>query len=195
MAASESFAEVMARLRTGDQAAAAEVFRRFVDRLVRLAKRRFNADMRRRVDPEDVVQSAFKSFFLRYGAGKLAVRDWGNLWGLLTVITLRKCCDHVQFHRADCRDLQREVAQPGSPDQAPWWEAMARDPMPEEAAVLAEIVEQVMRESPEHERPILELSLQGYTAQEISQRVGRAERSVRRLRGQLRKRLERLLET
>ena len=142
MAASESFTEVMARLRAGDQAAAGEVFRRFVDRLVRLAKRQFNADMRRRIDPEDVVQSAFKSFFLRYGAGKLAVHDWGNLWGLLTIITLRKCCDHVQFHKADCRDLQREAAQPSSQEPAPWWEAVARDPMPEEAAVLAEIVEQ-----------------------------------------------------
>ena len=39
MAASESFTEVMARLRAGDQAAAGEVFRRFMDKLVRLAKR------------------------------------------------------------------------------------------------------------------------------------------------------------
>ena len=43
-----------------------------------------------------------------------------------------------------------------------------------------------------HERPILELSLQGYTASEISVRLGRAERSVRRLREHIRKRLERL---
>jgi RNA polymerase sigma-70 factor (ECF subfamily) len=40
----------------------------------------------------------------------------------------------------------------------------------------------------------LELSLQGFTAPEISVRLGRAERSVRRLREQIRKRLERLQE-
>jgi RNA polymerase sigma-70 factor (ECF subfamily) len=42
------------------------------------------------------------------------------------------------------------------------------------------------------ERAVLELSLQGYTATEISERLGRAERSVRRLRERVRKRLERM---
>jgi RNA polymerase sigma-70 factor (ECF subfamily) len=194
MAASESFAEIMARLRAGDQAAASEVFRRFVDKLVRLAKRQFNAVMRRRVDPEDVVQSAYKSFFLRYGAGKLAVHDWGNLWGLLTVITLRKCYDQVEHHKADRRNVQRDATPPGSSDTGSWWDAVDREPTPEEAAVLGEMVEQLLRDSPESERPVIELSLQGYTAREISQRIGRAERSVRRLREQVRKRLENFRE-
>ena len=38
----------------------------------------------------------------------------------------------------------------------------------------------------------LELSLQGYSTQEISEQLGRAERSVRRLRERVRKQLERL---
>jgi RNA polymerase sigma-70 factor, ECF subfamily len=63
-----------------------------------------------------VVQSAYKSFFLRYGAGKLEVRDWGNLWGLLTMITLRKCLDRVEYHRAGCRDVQREAAAQPEPE-------------------------------------------------------------------------------
>jgi RNA polymerase sigma-70 factor (ECF subfamily) len=193
MAASDSFDDVMARLRAGDQAAAREIFQRFVQRLVRLTRRHLDAVMRRKVDPEDVVQSAYKSFFLHYGEGKLEVVDWGNLWGLLTLITMRKCLDRVEYHRAGSRDAQREAAaHPGAAGAEPWWEAIAREPTPEEAAVLAETVEQFLRGLDADERPVLEMSLQGYTTQEISQRLVLAERSVRRLRERIRKQLERM---
>jgi RNA polymerase sigma-70 factor (ECF subfamily) len=139
------------------------------------------------------VQSAFKSFFLRYGVGKLQVHDWDNLWGLLTVITLRKCLDRVEYYHAERRDVQREAAaQPGTAGTEPWWEAVARAPRPEEAVVLAETVELLLRGLEAEDRPILEMSLQGYTTQEISERLGRPERSVRRLRERIKKQLQRL---
>jgi RNA polymerase sigma-70 factor (ECF subfamily) len=193
MAADDSFADVMTRLQAGDQAAAREVFERFVQGLVRLAQRRLDPLVRRKVDPEDVVQSAYRSFFVRFGAGKLDVQGWGNLWGLLTMITLRKCLDRAEYHRAAIRDVQREAAaQPGSAGSEPWWEAIAREPSPEEAVVLAETVEQLVRDLDADERPILEKSLQGYTTQEICQELNLPERSVRRLRERIRKRLERM---
>jgi RNA polymerase sigma-70 factor, ECF subfamily len=191
MAENHSFADVMARLRAGDEEAARAVFQRFVRKLIRLAGKQFDSVLRRKVDPEDVVQSAYKSFFLRYGEGKLDVQDWGSLWGLLTVITLRKCLDRVAYHRAERRNVEREAtAQPGATGTEPWWEAVSREPTPEEATVLAETVEQLLRELPATERPVFELSLQGYTTREISEQLGRAERSVRRLREQIRRRLE-----
>jgi RNA polymerase sigma-70 factor (ECF subfamily) len=193
MAPSESFSDVIARLRAGDEAAAHEIFQRFVGKLVCLARRQLGAVLRRKVDPEEVVQSAYKSFFLRHGAGKLEVRDWDHLWGLLTVITLRKCFDRVEYHHAECRDVKREAAaRPGTAGTEPWWEAVARDPAPEEATVLAETVEQLLRELDDDQRPVLEMSLQGYSTQEISERLGLPKRSVRRLRERLRKRLQRL---
>ena len=168
-------------------------FSDFVDQLVRLARRQFDAVLRRKVDPEDVVQSAYKSFFLRYGEGKIEIHDWGNLWGMLTVITLRKCFDRVEYHRAALRDVRREAAvQPGAAESQPWWEAVAREPTPEEAAVLAETLEQLLRGLEIDERPVLEMSLQGYTSVEISQKLGLGERSVRRLRERVRKKLERM---
>jgi len=193
MEARDSFTDLMERLRAGDQDAAREVFQRFVRKLVALAASQFDAVLRRKVDPEEVVQSAYKSFFLRYGAGKLEVRDWGSLWGLLTMITLRKCFDRAEYHRAQRRDVRREAAaHPGATGTEPWWEAIAREPTPDEAAVLAETVEQLLRGLAEDDRPILEMSLQGYTTQEISEQLGRPERSVRRLRERLRKELERM---
>jgi RNA polymerase sigma-70 factor (ECF subfamily) len=177
----------MARLRSGEDAAAREVFDRFANRLIGLTRKHFNQLLARKVDPEDVVQSAFKSFFVRHRDGKVEVGDSGGLWNLLTLITLRKCADRAEFFRAGRRDAAREAT--GSDD--PGLLAIDRDPRPDEAAILAETVQLLFRDLDEHERPILELSLQGYTVPEIAGQLSRAERSVRRLREQIRKRLER----
>ena len=49
----------------------------------------FSWQTRQKVDPEDVVQSAFRSFFTRQAAGQFDVASWDDLWGLLVVITVR----------------------------------------------------------------------------------------------------------
>src|SRR5262245_66061007 len=100
----------MARLRARDDDAAREIFGRFSRQLIALARRQFGAALRHRVDPEEVVQSAYKSFFARYGDGNLEVGTWNGLWGLLTVITVRKRSDRVRYHRAECRDVDREAS-------------------------------------------------------------------------------------
>jgi RNA polymerase sigma-70 factor (ECF subfamily) len=113
---------------------------------------------------------------------------------VLTLITLRKCADRAAYYGAEKRDVGREVAGPADAEAPAAAElALDREPRPDEASVLAETVEGLFRavEDPD-ERDILELSLQGHSAAEISERLGRAERSVRRLRERVRKRLERL---
>jgi RNA polymerase sigma-70 factor (ECF subfamily) len=188
----DSFAEFLARLRSGDDAAARELFQRFAGQLIALARRRFNTRLQRKVDPEDIVQSAYKSFFLRYGDGNLNVVNWNSLWGLLTLITLRKCAERAAYYRAGRRDVAREVSAPAGAEGTPWLEALGREPTPLEAAELSETVEQLFAGLDEDERPVLELSLQGYSTREISQQLGRAERTVRLLRECVRKRLERM---
>lgn len=193
MADDDTFARLMAGLRSGEDAAARAVFERFAGRLVAMARGRFNRLLARKVDPEDVVQSAFKSFFVRHRAGSLTVGGWDGLWSLLVLITVRKCADRAEYFLADRRDACREVTAGTRADESYTWHAAPdREPRPEEAAILAETVEHLFREVSIYERPVLELSLQGYTAPEISARLGRAERSVRRLRERIRKRLERL---
>src|SRR5262245_39992286 len=113
-------------------------FERFTRRLIGLARRHLDARLQHKIDPEDVVQSAYKSFFLRYGEGALAAEGWDGLWGLLTLITLRKCADRVRYYRAECRDVNREAAAPAGEGLEPWREAVGREPTPEEAAGLAE---------------------------------------------------------
>ena len=63
---------------------------------------------------------------------------------------------------------------------------------PEEALLLTETVEELLRGLDEEDREVVALSLQGYTTREISDRLGRAERTVRWIREGVRKRLERM---
>jgi RNA polymerase sigma-70 factor (ECF subfamily) len=191
-AMTDSFADFLARLEAGDDGAARELFRRFAGQLIALARSRFGGTLRHKVDPEDIVQSAYKSFFRRYGEGKFEVGSWNSLWGLLTVITLRKCADRVAYYRRECRDPAREAAAPPGEEGAPWPDPLGREPTPLEAAELSETLDRLLAALDEDERAVLELSLQGYTTREISDRVGRAERTVRLLREGLRKRLEQM---
>jgi RNA polymerase sigma-70 factor (ECF subfamily) len=192
MSVHDSILDLMARLKSGEDAAAREVFARFTNRLVGLARAHLDGRLARKVDPEDVVQSAYKSFFVRQRDGDLDIGSWDGLWGLLTVITVRKCADKAEHFRAGKRDMAREANQPSDSSPALWQLAVDREPSPDEAMSLAEAVEDLFRaiDDPD-ERAILELSLQGFSATEISQKLGRAERSVRRLRERIRKRLQR----
>jgi RNA polymerase sigma factor (sigma-70 family) len=164
-------------------------FERFSRQLIGLARTHLGARLQHKVDPEDVVQSAYKSLFLRYGDGVLAAEGWQGLWGLLTTITIRKCADRARYHQAERRDVRREATAAGTDDR-PWALAISREPTPDQAAVLAEIIEGLLVRLESDERTMIEMSLQGYTTQEISEQTGRAERSVRRLRERVRKFLE-----
>jgi RNA polymerase sigma factor (sigma-70 family) len=163
---------------------------RFSEQLIRMARKHLGARLENKVDPEDVVQSAYKSLLLRYGKDGLITEGWQGLWGLLTTITIRKCADRARYHQAERRDVRREVAAP-TPDLAPWTVAVSREPTPEHAVMLSEVMEDLFSRLENDERKMIELSLQGFSTQEISEQTGRAERSVRRLRERVRKFLER----
>src|SRR5262249_54926721 len=110
MAPTDSFDALMSGLRAGDPSAADDVFRRYARRLIALARARLEARIGRKVDPEDVLQSVFRSFFTRYGEGQFTPGDWDSLWRILAVITLRKCGNRMEYFRAARRDVTREVS-------------------------------------------------------------------------------------
>jgi RNA polymerase sigma-70 factor, ECF subfamily len=190
MADDRSFRDVMSQLRAGDEAAAGEVFQRFAQRLIALARSRLDSWIRQREDPEDVVQSVYKSFFVRYGEGQFQVVNWNDLWSLLTLITIRKCADRVDYARAQRRDASRQVSSTEADDgHRGAWQAVDPEPTPIEALVLTETVDGLLRSFDQEDQPIIQLSLQGYTTLEISAELHRAERTVRRVREYARKRL------
>jgi RNA polymerase sigma-70 factor (ECF subfamily) len=195
MGSEVSFSELMARLRAGDEEAAERVYRQFARRLIGLARSRLDSVLRQKEDPEDVVQSVFRSFFARQADGEFNLDDWNGLWSLLTVITLRKCGHRVEYFRAARRNVQREIpTDPPEMEASAGWVALAREPSPAEAVMLAETVEYLMRDLEPRDRTILELSLQGETIPAISDRARCSERTVARIQERVRKKLERLRE-
>lgn len=179
-----SFDDLMARLRSGDNDAAAQVFNRFANRLIDLARRRLaSPQIRRKLDPEDVLQSVFRSFFVHQAAGEITgIQNWDNLWSLLVFITLRKCGRRIAYFHYASRDVRREIpVQLAKLEAARECGAGAEEPTPSEAAVLTETVEQLMNGLGARHREILSLSLQGYSARQISRQVGCTERMAYRV--------------
>jgi RNA polymerase sigma-70 factor (ECF subfamily) len=192
-AAVDSFNDLVGRLHAGDDHAAQEVFDRFVSRLVGLARTQIDPVVRQKVDPEDVVQSAFRSFFRRNEADQFELQSWDSLWGLLSLITVRKCAKKAEYYLAQRRGGGREVSLVQEGDSHYGAVAIDREPTPDDAAMLLETVQEALRDFVAEDRAVIELSLQGFTAAEISAKLSRAERSVRRLRERVKKRLLRMI--
>lgn len=194
MSQDRTFDELMARVRAGERDAACQVFHQFTHRLVALARRQMDARIRQKIDPEDVLQSVWKSFFGRHADGQFDLQGWDGLWALLAQITVRKCGRWNVHFRAQRRNVGREGSEARSPGPEADWQALASDPTPEEAAKLVEMVEELMAPLAEEDRPILMLRLQGHTVEEISTLLGRTEYMVNRVLKRVRRRLEELLD-
>jgi RNA polymerase sigma-70 factor (ECF subfamily) len=181
-----------AHWREGDQQAAAELFRRYADRLIALARSRLSAQLARRVDPEDVVQSAYRSFFASTRDSRYEVPHGGDLWQLLVTITLHKLQHQVRKWRTGKRAAQRDqnFASEESLLALPVHK-LTSEPTPLEAVALADLLEQIMRGLEARERRMLELRLQGHNLEEIAASTQRSRRTVRRVLEGVKEQLER----
>ena len=190
MSEQPSFQDVMAQLRDGRNEAAAQVFNRFASRLILLARKQLDAKVRQKVDPEDVMQSVFRSFLIRTAQGQLGEFDsWDNLWAMLVVMTQRKCGRRMDYFHTARRDVRREI-QGISVDQPSAVGMNAQEPTPSEVAMLSETMERLMSTLQGRNREILTLSLQGYTPAEVCTEVACTERTVYRVLDRVREWLE-----
>jgi RNA polymerase sigma-70 factor (ECF subfamily) len=171
--------EVLALLRAGDEQAAHVIYERWAGRLIGLARARLGGSIAGKEDPEDVVQSVYRSFFRRDAEAPYQFGDWQDVWALLATIARRKCVNRRLHYSSERRATSRE----SRPDAI---DAGSAEPPPEEVAMLAETVQSLLLRFPARERAVVELSLQGYTVKEISAQLGRAERSVFRVREHVR---------
>lgn len=188
--------ELLQRFQSGDEEAAAELFHRYVDRLVRLARSRLSPKLTRRLDPEDVVQSACRSFFRRVRDGRYEVHRDEELWQLLAIITVNKARKATTRHMAQKRTVHvEESTRHDSVLRTVAPEALAREPSPAEAAILVEETEHIMSGLTQLQRRILQLRLQGHTVDEIANAVGCSQRTVHRGLEQAKSELQRRLDS
>lgn len=182
-----SFSTMMRRLRVQDEQAAAMVFERYARRLVGLARTRLDARMKQKLDASDVVQSVFRSFFVRYGRGEWDFSDSDGLWALLVRLTIWKCARQARNFGAGIRDVHQEAG----PDAAMY--IADEEPTPDEVTELADLVEHLFAELDDDARKVVELRLQGSEVREIAEQIGMSERSTARKIDQVKERLKRVM--
>ncbi len=166
--------------RQGDQNAARAIVDRYVDRLVTLARRRLSQRLASRVDPEDIVQSAFRSFFARAKEGRFVFAEQDDLCKLLVRITLHKTLRQVAFHKAAKRDPSAETEQ-GEHHQESLLALLDGEPTPEAEVAFLDQLEHFFSQLRPQERQILELRVQGHSNDEIAQKLGIYDRKIRRV--------------
>jgi RNA polymerase sigma factor (sigma-70 family) len=175
---SSNSAELLDRLVAGDQKAADEIFTRYVERLTRLARSRLAARLAARVDPEDIVMSAYRSFFVGAREGRFSITHGGDLWRLLVEVVLHKLYRTAERHLAQQRSVTREERIHDAPEAA--WQTPSREPTPDEALAAADELAAILSRLGDRNRQILELRLQGYEHEEIAERLTCSQRTVRR---------------
>jgi RNA polymerase sigma factor (sigma-70 family) len=171
--------------RSGDEAAARQLVDRYADRLTALARKRISERLASRIDPEDITQSVFRTFFLRAREGQFQVQGPDDLCKLLTRITIHKTLRQVAYHKRARRDPGQETAQQDS-GEALLQIICATEPTPQEAAVFLDELEHFLAEFRPEDQQILALRMEGYTNAEIANKLGITDRTVRRLMERIR---------
>lgn len=180
--------DLLDRYKIGDQDAAARIYQRYAGRLRALARSRFTANLARRVDVDDIVQSAFRRFFDAVSQGRYDVPSEEDLWTLLLVITLNRLRAEEVYHRAAKRDIRSSYDLDSlSPTDQP---TSGRD----SAYLLLRLtVREALASLPEEMREIVELRMLGHNIQIIAEQTGRSKRTVERILQESRSRLRGLM--
>jgi RNA polymerase sigma factor (sigma-70 family) len=178
-------------LKAGEPAAAQQVWERYFERLVRLARKRLLGEARRVADEEDVALSAFASFCRCAELGRFPqLQDRDDLWQLLVVLTARKALALVRSERRQKRGggkvrAASDFHESGKgADESALAQIIGREPTPEFAAQFEEESERLLAHLGNDElRAVARSKLEGYTNEEIAQKLDCVPRTVeRRLR-------------
>jgi RNA polymerase sigma-70 factor (ECF subfamily) len=170
------FQDLMLRVRQRDEAAAAELVRRYesaIRRIVRIHLR--DARMRRVLDSMDICQSVLASFFVRTALGQYELDTPEQLLHLLSAITRNKLTNHAHRLRAQRRDVRRDTA---IGDDAGLVQDPASDPSEQVSA--KEILEKVRDRLAEDERYLAEQRALGRGWKEIAAEVGGTDVALRK---------------
>ena len=160
------------------EAAIQAIFDRYFQRLWRLAWNQLHPRLRQRVDPEDLINSGIKSLVFDFQAGKEFLRDKDSLWGLLTQAVITKVRQAAREHRAQKRDVFREVAPAATEDAGdPVWDYLATaEPTPHDALCLQEAMDRL----PDDLQAVAMGKLYGKTDDEVAHELGyRSSETIR----------------
>ncbi len=179
-----SDSELLDQIQQGDDCAATALYKRYADRLLRLAEVQTGAGLAKRIEAEDVVQSVFRTFFRRAATGHYALPDGDELWKLFLVIALNKIRKKSDFHRAAKRDVDRTQSignsQISSDDEA--------------SQILKMTVDELIAELPPSHRGVIHDRIQGFEVSDLAERNQLSRRTVERILQNFRDRMRQELQ-
>jgi DNA-directed RNA polymerase specialized sigma24 family protein len=164
-------------MKSGDDDAVRLIWQRYSPRLAALARKRLPVQLKRIVDGEDLANSAMCSVIMGLREGRFHdLRDRDDLWALLACITVRKTVNEVA--RAAC---QKRLA-PGA--GLPLDETIPATDLPPDLAYRASeqfrLLLDLLCKKDAILEPIALWKFEGYTNDEIAQRLGCSRSKVAR---------------
>ena len=172
--------DLVALIQGGDDDAATQLYQRYSERLKTLANKQMSPGVRRVFEPEDIVQSAFRSLFRGVNCGSYSAPEGRSLWSLLAVIAMNK------VRRKATRDRSVRAVSFGnfSADQSTIDVADSLSPEQFESS-LKEAIESLRP----GEQEVVQLRVQGFSVEEMSDRLQRSCRTIERTLQNIREKL------
>ncbi len=175
-------------LKAGDDAAVADLWNRYFERLVHLARQRLGTTPRRVADEEDVAVSVFRCLCAGAEHGRLAeIADRGDLWRVLVTMTLRKTIDQQRRLAGKRRGAGKvrgeSVCMRKSGDQAsPGLQQFSDNiPTPQMMVIIEEEGQRLLEALEDDKLKQIALwKLEGFTNDEIAGKLSLTTRSIER---------------
>lgn len=189
----DDLTQCIRRVEEGDDEAAAQLWEHCFPKLLRYSRAKLPPHMRRILDEEDVALSAFKSFCVGAEKGTLGdINGRDELWRLLFCIAGRKANMYLRYQTRQKRGggqvagesvfLNGAVASSFSEENRGGIDQVPDDGQsPQAVAQFTQDCQTMMDQlDDENLQTIALLRIEGYSVDEISQRIGCAKRSVER---------------
>lgn len=174
-------------LKAGDSGAAQEIWERFYERMLRLARTKLKDTPRNVRDEEDVAVSAFHQLCKAAREGRFPrLDDRDDLWKLLVHLTENKARDYGRHERRAKRDrfhadLQAWTGLRGTLESGSSFQPIDQAPAPDFVASLKDLLGHLLGKLPEEkQRSIAVLKLEGWTNADIARQLGCPLRTVER---------------
>lgn len=178
---STDFRQLMDRVRRRDEVAIRELLEAFSPHVIGAVRRSLTPETRREFDSSDFAQIVWGSVLCDLQQIE-QLDSPQRLAKFLIKVARHKVVD--QYRRqflTQKRDAGQQVSLDGDLDEQQLAAAKQFEATPSEHAMAAELWDRLLARTPQHFRPILQLRREGLSCDEIAERLGINERTVRRL--------------
>jgi RNA polymerase sigma-70 factor (ECF subfamily) len=175
MAEEASFSDLINRVRSGDEHAAAELVRRYEPAIRRVVRFRLAPSLRRFCDSVDICQAVLGKFFVYAANGELELETPEHLMNLLAAMARNEVLKEARKQRAARRDHRRDTG--GAVEER---EVAAAGETPSQEVAARELLHEVRRRLTGEERRLAELRSAGHDWAAVAAEVGGSPEALRK---------------